>query len=107
MWSKDPEKLSNFYAKIFGWKIQHMPELNYRMVDTGGTRGINGGMKPSHEGPWPGNMTLYVDVADLAAYRKKIVAAGGKIIDDQEAWHGSPLPVHRPGGTHAGSVAAA
>jgi uncharacterized protein len=63
-----------------------MPELNYRMVDTGGAGGINGGiMKPQHEGPWPGNMTSYVDVDALAAYRKKIVAAGGKImVDDQE-----------------------
>ncbi|MBA2590807.1 MAG: hypothetical protein H0U97_00530 [Gammaproteobacteria bacterium] len=42
-------------------------------------------MKPQHEGPWPGNMTLYVDVEDLAAFRKKIVTAGGKImVDDQE-----------------------
>jgi predicted enzyme related to lactoylglutathione lyase len=70
-----------------------MPELNYRMVDTGGAGGINGGiMKPQHEGPWPGNMTSYVDVDALAAYRKKIVAAGGKImVDDQEvpAWAAS------------------
>jgi uncharacterized protein len=86
LWSKDPEKVSSFYAKLFGWKIQHMPELNYRMVDTGGAGGINGGiMKPPHEGPWPGNMTFYVGVDDLAVYRKKIVDAGGKImVDDQE-----------------------
>jgi len=36
LWSKDPEKVSSFYARIFDWKIQHIPELNYRMVDTGG-----------------------------------------------------------------------
>ena len=86
MMSKDPAKVSSFYEKIFGWKIQHMPELNYRMVETGGQGGINGGIfKPDHEEPWPGNMTLYVNVDDLAAYRKKIVAAGGKIhIEEQE-----------------------
>lgn len=33
----------------------------------------------------PGNMTLYIDVEDLAAYCKKIVAAGGKIqVEEQE-----------------------
>jgi predicted enzyme related to lactoylglutathione lyase len=77
--SKDPAKLSDFYQKVFDWKIQHVPELNYRMVDTGGEGGINGGiMKSPHEEPWPGSMTFYIDVNDLAAYRKRIVAAGGR-----------------------------
>jgi uncharacterized protein len=48
--------------------------------------GINGGIvKPDREGPWPGNMTLYILVDDLAAFRRKIVAAGGKIhVEEQE-----------------------
>ena len=25
--SKDPAKVSEFYAKIFDWKVQHMPEM--------------------------------------------------------------------------------
>ncbi len=84
--SKDPSKVSTFYEKLFGWKITHMPEMNYHLVDTGGQGGINGGIfRPEHEGPWPGNMTLYIDVDDLAAYCKKIVAAGGKIhVEEQE-----------------------
>jgi len=81
--SKDPGKVGEFYAKIFGWKIQHHPEINYRVVETGAEgemRGINGGIvKPDREGPWPGNMLFYILVDDLTAYRKKIVAAGGKI----------------------------
>jgi hypothetical protein len=84
--SKDPAKLSDFYEKIFGWKVQNMPELNYRIVDTGGEGGINGGIvKPEREGPWPGNTLFYIAVDDLAAYRKKVVAAGGKIcVEEQE-----------------------
>jgi predicted enzyme related to lactoylglutathione lyase len=85
--SKDPAKVSNFYAKIFGWKIQQMGgPVDYRLVDTGGVGGINGGiMKPEREGPWPGNMLFYIAVDDLAAYRKKIVAAGGKIhVEEQK-----------------------
>jgi predicted enzyme related to lactoylglutathione lyase len=86
MLSKDPAKLSNFYEKIFGWKVQDMPELNYRIVDTGAQAGINGGiMQPDRPEPWPGTTTFYTDVEDLAAYRKKIVEAGGKIlIEEQE-----------------------
>ena len=55
--SKDPEKVSDFYAKIFGWKVRHIPQLNYRLVETGAKgemRGINGGiLKPEREGPCP------------------------------------------------------
>ena len=84
--SKDPAKVSAFYEKIFDWKIQHIPELNYRMVETGGEGGINGGiLKPQQEGPWPGNVVLYINVDDLAAYRKKVAAAGGKIHVEEQA----------------------
>jgi len=85
--SKDPEKVSDFYAKIFGWKVNYRPEINYRLVETaGGGMGINGGIvQPDKEGPWPGNQLFYVLVDDLADYRKKIVAAGGRIhVEEQE-----------------------
>jgi predicted enzyme related to lactoylglutathione lyase len=84
-WSKDPAKLSEFYAKVFDWKVQHHPEPKYRIVETGGPPGINGGiMTPQRNGPWPGNMSLYIDVDDLAAYRKRIAQAGGKILVEEQ-----------------------
>jgi predicted enzyme related to lactoylglutathione lyase len=84
--SKDPAKVAAFYEKLFGWKIQHRPELNYRIVDTAAGTGINGGIvKPDREGPWPGNMLFYIAVDDLAGYRKKVEAAGGKIhVEEQK-----------------------
>ena len=88
--SKNPEKVSDFYAKTFGWKIKHMPEINYRTVDTdakaSGMPGINGGIvKPDKPEPWPGNMLAYILVDDLAAYRKKVKAAGGKVhVEEQK-----------------------
>ena len=84
--SKEPAKVADFYAKIFGWKVQHRPEVNYRLVETGSKLGINGGIvQPDREGPWPGNMLFYVAVDDLSSYRKKIVAAGGHIhVEEQE-----------------------
>jgi predicted enzyme related to lactoylglutathione lyase len=87
-----------FYEKVFEWKVQHRPELNYRIVDTGGKGGINGGIiKPDRPEPWPGNTTFYIDVHDLAAYRKRVVAAGGEIlIEEQEsARHGPVFAVSR------------
>ena len=87
--SKEPEKVSDFYAKIFGWKITHHPEINYRIVETGAEgemHGINGGIvKPDKPGPWPCNMLFYILVDDLSAYRKKVVKAGGKIhVEEQK-----------------------
>jgi predicted enzyme related to lactoylglutathione lyase len=84
--SRNPEKLSAFYEKVFAWKVDHKPELNYRIVDTQNEIGIKGGIiKPDRPEPWPGNTTIYVAVDDLAAYRKKVVEAGGKIlIEEQE-----------------------
>ena len=86
-WSKDPAKVSDFYSKVFGWKIQHIPEIDYRFVDTGTEQagmGINGGIMKPQEGPWPGNMAFYINVDDLAAYRRKIVDAGGKILVERQ-----------------------
>jgi hypothetical protein len=78
--SKQPEKVAQFYARAFGWKIDHRPEWNYRVVETGSETGINGGIvKPDKPEPWPGNVVLYIAVDDLAAYRRKVEAAGGKI----------------------------
>ena len=86
MMSKDPAGVSDFYAKIFGWKVRHRPELNYRIIETGNKMGINGGiLKPDREGPWPGNQIFYVAVDDLAKYNRKIEKAGGKIhVAEQE-----------------------
>jgi predicted enzyme related to lactoylglutathione lyase len=87
--SKEPEKVSTFYSKVFDWKINHVPQIDYRIVETGAEgamHGINGGIvKPDKPGPWPGNMLFYILVDDLAKYRKKVVAAGGKIqIEEQK-----------------------
>ena len=82
-WSEDPEKVSGFYRDVFDWEIRHIAEMDYRMVETGGEGGINGGIMKPKQGPWPGKLAFYIDVDDLAEYGKKIVDAGGKILVDQ------------------------
>lgn len=80
LWSKNPEKISEFYRSAFGWEIQHIPAMNYHMVQTGGEGGINGGIMTPQEGPWPGNMAFYIQVDDLDTFAKKVKDAGGKIV---------------------------
>jgi predicted enzyme related to lactoylglutathione lyase len=85
--SKDPAQVALFYERVFGWKIQERPEIDYRRVDTGTEEGINGGIVKPRDGALPGNLTMYVDVDDLAPYRQRIVDAGGKIlVDEQEVF---------------------
>jgi len=86
LWTKSRDKISDFYRRVFDWKIEPAPGMEYNIVDTGGQGGINGGiMTPQHEGPWPGNMSMYIDVDDLAAYRHRVKDAGGKIlVEDQQ-----------------------
>ena len=84
LWSKEPAACAEFYEKAFDWRINHIPEMNYRLVTTGDEGGINGGIMQPQEGPWPGNMAFYIQVDDLAKYRSKITEAGGKIIVEQQ-----------------------
>ena len=84
-WSKDPAKVSNFYEQAFGWKINHVPEMDYRVVETGGEGGINGGIMTPKEGAWPGNMAFYIGVDDLDAAGTKVKAAGGRMLAEKVA----------------------
>jgi uncharacterized protein len=83
LWSGNPERVSQFYADVFGWQIQAQPQMNYRYVHTQSERGINGGIIKPESGPMPGNMTFYIDVDDLAEYRLKIIEAGGRILVEE------------------------
>jgi predicted enzyme related to lactoylglutathione lyase len=40
----DPARAAAFYEKAFGWKLLHLPELDYWTIDTGEGPGINGGL---------------------------------------------------------------
>ena len=82
-WSEDPQRISDFYNKVFDWEVQHIPEMNYRLVKTGGEGGINGGIMKPQQGPWPGKLTFYIDVDDLDVYGDRIKEAGGKLLVDK------------------------
>jgi len=59
LWSEDSNRISDFYRQVFEWKINLVPELDYRFVETGGEGGINGGiMTPKRSGPWPGKLAI-------------------------------------------------
>jgi hypothetical protein len=57
--SRDPVKLASFYERIFGWKIEPRPGMNYHLVETGG----NGGHQRWHsEAAAPGTLARQHDL---------------------------------------------
>ena len=84
--SSEPEKAATWYAELFGWKVQHMPQIDYWFIDTTFVNepGINGGLM-RRRGPKPEEgqpVTCFVctvDVPSVDDYVSRVTEAGGTI----------------------------
>ncbi len=74
--AQDRKKLQQFYADLFGWKVNDDNPMQYALMDSG-AGGINGGIM-QRQGPQPSYVTFYVSVEDPAATLDKASALGGK-----------------------------
>lgn len=71
------ETSGKFYADLFGWKLQNVPEMNYTMWEAGD--GSGGGFpKVSADNP-AGQVLVYIDSDDIEADLKTVVKLGGKV----------------------------
>jgi len=72
---RESKETQDFYAKLFGWKIQQAGPA--AMIDTGGA--VTGHITElGHE---PFHYTIfYVEVDDVQAYLDKATALGGKML---------------------------
>ena len=77
--AKDPEAMAAFYTRLFGWKVHDDNALGFRRIETGGSRGIDGGIWPS---PPEGHsfVQLFIEVGDVSAYVEKAVSHGAKVL---------------------------
>lgn len=76
---KDAGKATEFYGKLFDWKIEEMGAMKgYHTVDTGG-KGINGGIFQPPENV-PNYVAVYVEVDNLQTYLDKAQSLGAKPI---------------------------
>jgi predicted enzyme related to lactoylglutathione lyase len=74
----DAPKQQAFYRELFGWKIDANNPMNYGVVETGGTGGINGGIhEPPHKCAY---VAIYIQVDDLQTYLDKAVRLGGQVL---------------------------
>ena len=74
---KDGERSQKFYASLFGWNVDASNEKKYGMVSAQDGQGIGGGVAAAMDKPM---VTVYVEVADLAATLKTAESLGGKTI---------------------------
>ncbi len=75
---RDGEMLKEFYASLFGWKIDSIM-MNYGMVEPGiggPEEGVGGGIA---QGDTP-SVIIYVQVVDLNATLAKAEEMGGKTV---------------------------
>jgi uncharacterized protein len=85
IYADDPEKLQQFYTSLFDWKIEAVPGMDYRFIQTvetgpkGPTQagGINGGMAKRLAGYDPKAWANYVSVesVDQAVERAQVLGA--------------------------------
>jgi predicted enzyme related to lactoylglutathione lyase len=81
----DPDRAEKFYASVFGWTFQRYPGAPqyYGMATTGETEpGINGALFQRQS---DSETTLTMSVDSIEDATAKIVAEGGKIIQDKTA----------------------
>jgi predicted enzyme related to lactoylglutathione lyase len=88
--TQDLDKAKKFYGQLFDWKLKDAemgPTGRYTMIDPG--QGTGGGMLKHPDPGSPSMWLAYVDVDDVAAYTKKAVALGGKVMVDVKEIEGA------------------
>lgn len=74
----DLDKASEFYTKVFGWKVQMMPEMNYALWSPG-DEGVGGGFSKNYPINTDG-ILIHIGVEDIEAKLAEIEDAGGKTV---------------------------
>ncbi len=73
------EAAGKFYQELFGWKIDHSPEMNYTMWEAAEGSSYGGFPAVSDENP-AGQVLVYIHSDDIEADLKKIEKLGGKVL---------------------------
>jgi predicted enzyme related to lactoylglutathione lyase len=87
----DVEAAGKFYQELFGWKLEHVPEMNYTLWEAGD--GTGGGFPAVSDETPAGKVLVYIDSDDIEADLKKVEKLGGTVIHPkaeipQTGWYG-------------------
>jgi predicted enzyme related to lactoylglutathione lyase len=78
---RDSKRLQEFYATLFGWKIDDANPLNYGFVQPGiggPEEGVGGGIAQSGDGP--ARVSVYVQVVSLDETLAQVEQMGGRTV---------------------------
>ena len=80
----DPEKTAGFYAELFGWHTETVPDADYILIDTHSrsyeeTNGINGGLGLA-QGGQPAATTVYAEAPDIQSVLDKAESLGATVV---------------------------
>jgi len=73
----DLNKAREFYSKVFGWKVDLIPQMDYALFETGTPP--SGGFNKVDKIK-PGGCLFYISVDDIEKKLKEIEKAGGKTV---------------------------
>jgi uncharacterized protein len=77
--TREPEKHSAFYARVFGWTINADNPLGYRMVDPDSAKGIPGGFWPAPPEA-QAFVQLFIEVTDIDETVRLVTNNGGSVL---------------------------
>jgi hypothetical protein len=76
--ANDLGSAGKFYADLFGWKIEQIPEMNYATFDP--QEGPGGGFNPVSDTNPVGTVLVYVGTDDIEGTLARVESLGGKIV---------------------------
>ena len=92
IYADDPEALAKFYTSLFDWKVEDVPGMDYRMVQTTDTDaeghptsgvGINGAIARRPAGYQMNSAASYVAVESIEATVEKATKLGARVTRDK------------------------
>ncbi|MBI5557176.1 MAG: VOC family protein [Deltaproteobacteria bacterium] len=75
--TNDLARAKDFYQKLFDWKLEEVPGMDYTMINVG--EGTGGGMMKNPVPDAPSHWLAYVQVDDVAAATSKAKSLGATV----------------------------
>jgi predicted enzyme related to lactoylglutathione lyase len=76
--TNDVNRAKDFYTRLFDWKLEDIPGMDYTMINVG--EGTGGGMMKNPVPEIPSHWLAYVQVDDVAASTEKARSLGATIV---------------------------
>ncbi len=80
--TQDPAAAKKFYGKLFDWKLEEAPEMDYTVINVG-EQGSGGGIMKSPTPDSPPQWVPYVLVDDVGTHTGKAKCLGASVLLDQ------------------------